>query len=171
MSINKFPKTIISIHWLTFILLIISLFICPVNKSPEFNPQDLMHYRIQAYLAISLIILTVIRIFFKRSKYYRRPPYIHYIKPFHKKFIRLVNYLIYLFILIKSITAITIFYQAGILFNGPVKTLENIEFDPNLQLLNTVSTQILIILIVIHIAGVIHYIYKTGDNILKRMFY
>ena len=171
MSINKFPKTIISIHWLTFILLIASFFLCPVTQNTEFNPQNLYLYYIQAYLAGSILLLTVIRIFFKRSKLYVRPPYIEYFKPFSKWFIKLNNYLIYIFILIKSITNLTIFFQAGILFNDFDDTFENVEFDTSLQMIYVISTQILFILIAIHIAGVIQYVYKSGNNIIKRMFY
>ena len=171
MSHTKYPKSIIIIHWLT-LLIFVSAVILGLNlKVLEFNIQNRGYYRLKAAMGLSMILLTVVRIYIKRKNPYRRPPNIKYFNLFHRKFMKLIYYLIYFFLIFAPIMGIVLLYQSGALsYNFDNLPPEKIEFDHTLLLFHRFAILGLSVLILIHILNSILYVAVTKHNIWRRIF-
>ena len=167
---KKYPKSLILIHWLTFILVTIVFYIGTTLEDFEFNEQNMNRYRLHAILGVSIAFLTIIRIFVRRHNLDNLPPKITYYSSFHKTFVTMVHYLIYIFLIFAPLVGFVMVYQTGALsydLGGAFPT--GAEFDENLEILHKFAVFTLLALIVIHIAGIILYKIKTGDNLINRM--
>ncbi len=167
---KKYPKSMIMIHWLTLILFVAVFYVGTTLEDFEFNEQNMNRYRLHAFLGISIAFLTLIRIFVRRHNLDNLPPHISFYSSFHKTFYTIVHYLIYIFLIFTPMVGFVMVYQTGALsydLGGPFPT--GAEFDENLEIIHKISVFTLLSLIVIHIAGVIIYKIKSGDNLLTRM--
>ncbi len=167
---TKYPKPLIVIHWLTFILLIIIYYIGFTLEDYEFNEANMNRYRLHAILGVTVLILTLIRIFVRRKNMNRLPPPISYYNNWHKQLVSIVHYLIYVFLIFAPLVGFVMIYQTGALsydLGGPFPS--NAEFDHTLAEIHEFAVFSLLVLIIMHIAGVIIYRIKTGEDILDRM--
>ncbi len=167
---KKYPKSLIFIHWLTFILLLVIYYIGLTLEAYEFNEANMNRYRLHALLGVSVLILTLIRIFIRRKNFESLPPPINYYSNLHKLLVISVHYLLYIFLIFAPLIGFIMVYQTGALsydLGGPFPT--NAEFDHFLAEIHEFSVFTLLALIVIHITGVIIYKLKTDKSILDRM--
>ena len=167
---KKYPKSLILIHWLTVILLAVVFYIGTTLEDFEFNEQNMNRYRVHAILGVSIAILTIIRIFIRRRNLDNLPPKITYYSSFHRNFVIIVHYLLYIFLIFAPLVGFVMVYQTGALsydLGGTFPT--GAEFDENLEILHKITVFSLLALVVIHVAGVILYKIKTGDNLINRM--
>ncbi len=170
MNINKYPKSLIIIHWLTFILLIIVFLVGLSFDDYEFNEENMNRYRLHAILGVMIMFLTLIRIYVRRKHINDLPPHITYYSKLHKRFVQIVTNLMYIFLLFAPLVGFIMVYQTGALsydLGGPFPA--GAKFDESLEIIHKISVFSLLALIVIHIAGVIMYKIKTGDNLISRM--
>ena len=167
---KKYPKSLILIHWLTFILLSIVFYIGTTLEDFEFNEQNINRYRAHAILGVSIALLTIIRIFIKRRNIDKLPPNISYYNSAHKTLVTIVNYLLYILLIFVPLIGFVMVYQTGALsydLGGAFPT--EAEFDENLEILHKFAVFTLLALIIIHVSGIILYKIKTGDNLINRM--
>ncbi len=170
MRVNKHPVSVILIHWLTFVFFTIGLFFYFYEKHSKFNQQ--LFYRLEIVIGLSISILTIVRIISKILTANRRPPSIKYFNSTHKKTIKIIYYLIYLFLLFTPLIGLTTYYQLLSLSNDFIGMQpDRFQLDQTLFVIQFGAILFLLLLIIIHIGFVIHYIVKTKDNILKRMFF
>jgi len=170
MTISKYPKPLIIIHWLTFILLLIIYYVGFSFDDYEFNEANMNRYRLHAILGVSVMILTIIRIFIRRANLTKLPPHITYYSQLHKTFVTAVNNFLYILLIFAPLVGFIMVYQTGALdydLGGAFPT--GAEFDETLEVIHKISVVSLLILIVIHILGVMMYKIKTGENLIKRM--
>jgi len=167
---KKYPRSLILIHWLTFILLSAIFYIGATLEDFEFNEQNMNRYRVHAILGMSIAVLTIIRIFIKRRNLNKLPPNITYYNSVHKTLVTIVTYLLYILLIFVPLVGFVMVYQTGALsydLGGAFPT--DAEFDENLEILHKFAVFTLIALIIIHVIGVFLYKIKTGDNLMNRM--
>ena len=170
MIATKYPKSLIFIHWLTFFLLIIIFYVGTTFEDYEFNEANMNRYRLHAILGVSVMLLTLIRIYVRRKNLSKLPPHITYYSTMHKNLVTIVHNLLYVFLLFAPMVGFIMVYQTGALsydLGGPFPT--GAEFDHNLAALHEFAVFSLLTLIIIHVAGILIYKFKTGDNLIKRM--
>lgn len=167
-EIKKYPKTLIIIHWLTF-LLFIFVFVVG-NILEDFNEKNFNTYRLHAIPGMLILVLTIIRIIIKRKNSNNLPAEISYYNKSHKLFVNIVMILIYLLLILTPLVGFIMVYQTGALnydLGGPFPT--GAELNETLAELHEVLVKMLLALIAIHVSGVIIYKFKTGENLLKRI--
>jgi len=171
---THYTKSFIAMHWvhavlLTFILLGASLVM------PDLPEQggDLAPFKMHIILGILATALTLVRLLMLRFQPEMEPLKVNSLR---QKAITWNHRLLYLFILIAGISGFATANSANV---GEVAVWGK---DPALytgaegvtELLADIhgaSTTILMLLIAMHIAGVLSYRIKTGECILKRMWF
>ncbi len=170
MPAKKYPKSLIVIHWLTLLLLIIVFLVGLSFDDYKFNEENMNRYRLHAILGMTILILTLIRIYIRRKNLDRLPPHITYYSKSHRIFVQLVISLMYVFLIFTPFVGFIMVYQTGALsydLGGPFPV--GAEFDENLEAVHKMAVFTLLALVVIHVAGVVMYKIKTGNNLLTRM--
>jgi cytochrome b561 len=151
--------------------MVIIIFIIGLNlEKHEFNAQNMNIYRTHAILGVSLMFLTLLRLYIRRKHINELPPHITYYNKYHKKLVRFVQSLLYIFLIFTPMVGFITVYLTGALsydLGGPFPT--NADFDPDLLTIHKISVFILVTLIVLHIGGVFLYRIKTGENLISRM--
>ncbi len=166
----KYPKGLIIIHWLTFILLAIVFYIGTTFEDYEFNEANMNRYRTHALLGMSIMILTLIRIYIKRKNIDKLPVEISYYSNAHRTLVNVTHRLIYLLLVFTPLVGFVMVYQTGALtydLGGPFP--EGAHFDENLEVLHKILVYTLLALVIMHVGGVIMYSKKNGQNLIKRM--
>jgi len=170
MIATKYPKSLIFIHWLTFFLLIIIFYVGTTFEDYEFNEANMNRYRLHAILGVSVMFLTLIRIYVRRKNLSKLPPHITYYSKMHQNLVIIVQYLLYILLIFTPMVGFVMVYQTGALtydLGGSFPT--GVEFDHNLAELHELAVFSLLALVIVHVAGVIMYKFKTGDNLIERM--
>ena len=167
---QKYPKALIIIHWLTFILFAVIFYVGITMEDYEFNEANMNRYRTHAILGVLAAILTIIRLFVKKKNKNNLPPEITYYNPIHEKMVKTVTALMYLLLIVAPVVGFVMIYQTGAMaydLGGEFPT--GAEFNETLETVHKTLVFILTGLIALHIAGVFLYKIKTGENLIKRM--
>lgn len=167
---NKYPKAIIIIHWLTVVLLILVFFRGKALEGLDFNTENINTFRAHAIPGVLILILTLIRIFIKKKNKNNVPKEIEYYSNGHKIMVNTVNKLIYVLLILTPIIGFMMIYKTGALaydFGGAFPT--GAEFNETLEVLHKVFVFSLLGMVILHVAGVVIYKVKTGENLIKRM--
>lgn len=170
MKPQKYPKALIFIHWLTVVLLAIEFYAGITMEEYEFNEANMNRYRFHALLGVALLLLTLVRLIIKKKNKDNLPEEITYYSDMHKKFIHLVQFLIYAILLIAPVIGFIMVYQTGALdydLGGPFP--EGAHFNETLEELHKFLVFLLAGLVGIHVAGIIMYNLKNKENLIKRM--
>ena len=167
---KKYPKSLIIIHWLTVVLFVIIFYIGITMEEYEFNEANINRYRPHAILGMIVSFLTIIRLFIKKKNKNNLPPDITYYSPMHEKFVKLVLSLMYPLLIITPIIGFVMIYQTGAFaYDLGGSFPEHAEFNETLEKLHKTMVFILAGLIGLHVAGVVLYKIKNGENLMKRM--
>ena len=169
-EIKKYPKALIAIHWLTVLLFIVVFLAGKSLENHEFNEVNMNRYRFHALLGMSIMVLTVLRIFVKRKHKNNLPAPINYYSNTHKIIVNLVIKLIYILLLITPLVGFVMVFKTGALtydLGGEFPT--GAHFNETLETIHKTFVFSLLLLIVIHVIGVILYKLKTGENLIKRI--
>ena len=167
---NKYPKAMIVIHWLTVILFAVIFYVGITMEDYEFNEANMNRYRTHAILGVIVAVLTIIRYFIKKKNKDNLPPDIAYYSPMHEKMVKSVLSLMYPLLIIAPVVGFIMVYQTGAMaYDLGGEFPEGAKFNETLETIHKILVFILTGLIVMHIAGVIIYKLKTGENLMKRM--
>ena len=167
---TKYPKSMIIIHWLTVILLATEFIAGLTMEDYKFNAENFNRYRFHALLGVAIMIITIIRIIIKNKHKNNLPEAIKYYSPAHKIMVESVLKLIVLLLIVAPIVGFVMVYQTGALqydLGGPFP--EGAKFNETLELTHKILVYLLGGLVFLHVAGVILYKIKTGENLIKRM--
>ena len=167
---KKYPKAMIIIHWLTVILLIFVFVRGKMLENLEFNAENMNAFRLHAVPGMFILILTLIRLFVKNKNKNKVPQEIEYYDSLHKIMVNTVNKLIYVLLILTPIIGLIMIYKSGALaydFGGAFPT--DAHFDDTLEVLHKAFVFSLLGMVVLHVAGVLIYRVKKGENLIKRM--
>ena len=167
---TKYPKAMIIIHWLSFVLLILVFTRGKALEGVDFNVENMNTFRAHAIPGIIILILTLIRVFIKRKNKNNLPKEIEYYSAGHKMMVNIINKLIYVLLIVTPIIGFMMILKTGALaydFGGAFPT--DAHFDETLEVLHKVLVFSLLGMLALHVAGVIMYKIKTGENLVKRM--
>ena len=160
----------IIIHWLTVVLLILVFVRGKALEGLDFNAENMNSFRAHAILGMVLLILTLIRIFIKRKNKNNVPKEIEYYSAGHKMMVNTINKLIYVLLIVTPMIGFMMIYKTGALaydFGGAFPT--DAHFNETLEVLHKVFVFSLLGMVALHVAGVVMYKIKTGENLVKRM--
>jgi len=165
---EKYPKAMIMIHWLSVVLLIALFFIGKNMEEYEFNAENFNRYRLHALLGMLLFVLTLVRLYFKKTKL--QPQSIEYYSAMHKSFVTGVLSMIYFFLLTVPVIGFVMVYQTGAFqYEWFGAEFPQTNFSEALAQIHEAFVFILLALAAIHVSGVFMYKFKTGENLIKRM--
>jgi len=167
---SKYPKAMIVIHWLTVLLLIFVFVRGKMLENLDFSAENMNAFRSHAVPGMLILILTLIRIFIKKRNKNNLPQEIEYYGTTHKTIVNAVNMLMYLLLILTPMIGFIMIYKTGALaydFGGAFPT--DTHFDNTLEFLHKAFVFSLLGMVVLHIAGVIFYKIKKGENLVKRM--
>lgn len=150
---------------LLFILITGSLVL---SEMPD-NVEKISSFAIHMILGVTLLFLTIVRIWFilKSPK-----PEALKISSFRQKLIKINHVLIYVVIIAMGISGIVMSQLSGlgdIVFFGANNAID-LEGLASGEVHEALSS-VLIFLIAMHVLGVFSYMFKTKENILKRMWF
>ncbi len=169
-TIKKYPKAMIIIHWLTVVLLIFAFIKGKSLENVEFIAENVNVFRAHAILGMFILILTLIRLYVKKRNKTKVPQEIEYNGAAHKLMVNTVNKLMYILLILTPMIGFMMIYKTGALtydFSGVFPT--DAHFDETLEFLHKAFVFSLLGMVVLHIAGVVIYKVKKGENLVKRM--
>ena len=167
-SNNKYNITTITIHWLSTVLILI-LFPMGSYMSGLDTTEKLGLVQTHALLGISVFLLTIIRTYFFFTK--KRPKDIQTGSPINNKLIIWIHNTFYILLFAITISGIATMLSGGYINALESKNTELINQRENIKPLEAhgITSFILMILLLVHIAGVIKHYIKTKENTLKRI--
>ena len=169
-TINKYPKALIIIHWLTVLLVAFVFYKGTTLENVDFTEANINSFRSHAVPGMLILILTLIRVFIKRKNKNNLPPEIAYYSPLHKTFVETVIKLIYVLLILTPLVGFVMVYQTGALsYDLGGVFPEGVGFNETLETVHKVFVFSLMALIITHVAGVVIYTFKKGEHLVKRM--
>ncbi len=168
MENKKYPKALILIHWLTFVLVMVEIILGIAMEEYSFDEANFSKYRTHAIIGIIISLLTIIRLFVRQTG--DLPPEIEYYSRGHRMLVTGVRHLIYTLLIIAPVVGFVMMYQAGVfdyLSGGEFPT--GVEFNETLEEAHKFMVFALAGLVVVHVGGVMMYGEKTGKKLLRRM--
>ena len=167
---KKYPKAMIFLHWITVILLIFVFVRGKSLENIEFNAENMNAFRSHAVPGMLILILTLIRLFVKNKNKNKVPQEIEYYGVAHKIMVNTVNKLMYVLLILTPMIGFIMIYKTGALtydFGGAFPA--DAHFDETFEVLHKAFVFSLLGMVVLHVAGVIIYKVKKGENLIKRM--
>jgi cytochrome b561 len=172
--VDKYNKGTILFHWihgalLMFVLLTASLVL---SNLPD-NAEKIPSLQIHIILGIVVVVLTIIRLIVlnknEKLKPLKMDTFRQTIVTWHHRLIYIVIFLIGVSGIISAKSA----NLGAIVFFGSKEKLYEVvaQYGDIFFTIHGILAKILLFLIVTHIAGVIFYIIKNKDNILKRIWF
>jgi len=170
MKPQKYPKSLIILHWLTVVLFAAVFYAGITMEEYEFNEANMNRYRAHALMGVAIMLLTIIRLIIKRKNMDNLPVSITYYSGAHRRFVNLVHSLIYLLMIIAPMVGFVMVYQTGALdYDLGGAFPEGAQFNESLEELHKFLVFALSGLIFIHVAGIVMYNIKNKENLVKRM--
>ena len=167
---KKYPKAMIIIHWLTVVLLILVFVRGKALEGLDFTAENINTFRTHAIPGMLILILTLIRLFVKKRNKNNVPKEIEYYSAGHKMMVNSIQKLIYILLILTPMIGFMMIFKTGALsydFGGAFP--EGVVFNETLEVLHKVFVFSLLGIVILHVAGVVMYKIKTGENLVKRM--
>jgi cytochrome b561 len=166
---KKYSKETIAIHWISLLLILALIPIGFIMADTEIGEKKILLYRVHIILGIIVFILTLFRVwfFFKNQ----RPPKLETGSNFHNKLVIWIEYSFYWILILLSTSGISTVILGGLgeaIKSGDYNLLPKTLDVPPL-VAHGFLAQILIALLLLHIAGVIMHYIKTKENTLNRI--
>jgi len=169
-EIKKYPKSLIILHWITVLLVAFEFYKGFTMEEFEFNEANFHLYKSHALLGVLIMILTIIRLFLKKKHADNLPAEIEYYSAGHKTLVNTALKLMYFLLITAPMVGFLMIYQTGAMaydFGGPFPT--DPHFNETLEALHKYMVFALGGLIFLHVSGVFMYMFKTKENLIKRM--
>lgn len=168
MSTQKYPKTMIILHWLTVVLVAIEIIIGLNLTKLDYTPENFNAYRAHAFIGMFIMFITIYRMIYKRKHLNEIPP-LEYYSEAHKKLVNGIHLLMYILLIVIPALGFYIIYKTGGLkydLGGPFPSTKP---DESLVEIHETLVWILLVLVAAHVGGIFMYYLKKGENLLKRM--
>ena len=136
----------------------------------DFTETHMNTFRLHAVPGVLLLLLTLLRLYIKRKNKDKLPQPIAYYSKAHQKLVNIVINLLYVLLILTPLIGFITIYQTGALgydFGGSFP--EGAVFNAFLANTHSFLVYSFITLTGLHVAGVVLYKIKTGENLLKRM--
>lgn len=167
MSVSRYSRTMIWLHWLTA-LLVLALFVVgyvAARVLPFRSPLKQPLFQLHAVLGYTVLALTLGRLFVRRRTPQPEPP--EGLAGLQLLLYRVVHELLYLSLLLMAVTGPLILWQSG-LGLSPFFDPHGLVFDVLAAVVHVNYKWVFLGLIAVHIAGVLMHQVTKGD-VLSRM--
>ncbi len=166
---KKYPASIIVLHWLTVILVAIVAYKGFHLEDYEFNAANFSKFRNHALLGILILIITLVR-FYLIKKHQNNLPQLHYYSNFHRLVVNAVHAMIYtLLILIPIVGFLNVLQTGAFGYCFGKEFPEGAQLNDTLHEMHEILAWFLFFLIAAHVLGVLMYMIKTKEKLIKRM--
>jgi cytochrome b561 len=162
---DRYHPLLVSLHWLVVILVFAAF---TLGKFMSGQPND------DANMALGIVTLIVIVVRFIARLRLPKPPRATTGSALLDKIGVLVHYGLYVFILLMSISGISLSMQAGltsIVFGGSGASLPSDFYAFNARILHGIIAPTLLILVLLHVGAAFYHQLALKDNLLARMWY
>jgi len=170
---ERYSNKFVAIHWIHGLLLGFILIGAKLNIPKLTNtPQNLESYKMHMVMGLIAFALLIVRLILLR----REPKLKIYKDNFKQALVDWNHRLIYLFIFLSAISGMAIAKVSNlgeILFlkANPNSFSGLTPLVKNFATMHSIFTTILMALIAMHVIGVVVYIIKTKENIIKKMWF
>ncbi len=167
---EKYPKPLIAIHWITFLLLAFTFIRGNMLEDLEFTEANMNAFRMHAVPGVIILILTLIRMRIKRRNKDRLPEELDYYGPLHKVVVESVHKLLYILLILTPLFGFIMMYKTGALqYDLGGAFPEGVEFQETLETFHKVFAFSLLGLVALHFVGGLIYLSKNGIEFFKKM--
>ena len=171
-SPSRYHPLQVTLHWLIVVLLVAAF---PLGKYMSGLPNDAAKL---PYLAIHLALggLTLIVIMIRLIARLRLPRPAHAAtgNVFLDWLGKAVHYALYALVFLMTLSGVSLSIKSGlmpIVFGGSGATLPADFHDFTARLVHGVAAPALLILVLLHVAGVIYHQFRLKNNLLARMWF
>jgi len=171
---EKYSKCLVRIHWIhgaliTFVLLTGGLIL---SEMPN-NAEKIGSLKVHMLLGLLITLITFVRIY-KVGKHPKMKPLS--VSALRQKIVTWNHRLIYVMLVVVGLSGVIAAKASGlgdIVFFGKEAVLyaDKTALSELAGAVHAVATKLLMALIVMHVAGIISYMRKTKENVLKRMWF
>ncbi len=171
---EKYSKCMVRIHWIHGALIAFALLSAGLvlSEMPD-NVEKIGSLKLHMLLGIFITFITFVRIFKIRNHPEMKPLSVGASR---ENIIKWNHRLIYLFLIIVGLSGVIAAKTSGlgdIVFFAKEAELyaDATSLSKLAGTVHAVSTKLLMALIVMHVAGIVSYVIKTKENVLKRMWF
>ncbi len=166
MSPTRYPRVMQALHWLTVLAVVLLFPVGYVMARIEFgSPLKTPLFRLHAFLGYAVLIMTVLRLYYKFRAPQPAPP--AEVRGARLALYRLVHALLYVGLLLMGLSGPSVFLQSGVGLS-PWVDPGALNFKVPAAALHVNFKYALLALIGVHIVGVVSYQVAKGD-VLSRM--
>lgn len=175
MQVQRYNTTLIIIHWLMAIMILgmigLGMYMVDLEKG---SPERSYFFALHKSIGLTLALLVAFRLFWRIRVGVPALP--EGTKPFEKKLSAIVHHSLYLMLFLQPITGYISSSFSGYKtkFWGiplPHWGWKNKDLNNLFTEIHDICAAILIVLLVLHIAGVFNHLFKKETHILKRMWF
>ncbi|MBL1142368.1 MAG: cytochrome b [Proteobacteria bacterium] len=175
MEIQRYNNTAILIHWLMAIMIFamigLGFYMVGLEKGSD---ERSWFFALHKSIGLTLALLALIRLVWKLSSI--QPALPDYIAPLQRKMATATHHLLYLMMFIQPVSGYISSSFSGYKtkFWGiplPHWGWKNPELNDLFTGIHEISAFCLILLLLLHIAGVIYHLYKKQTDLFKRMWF
>ena len=175
MEIQRYSTTAIIIHWLMAIMII--TMICMggyMADLPKGSEERTWFFTLHKSIGLTLALLAIIRLVWKLIS--TSPPLPDIVSATHQKMAKATHHLLYLMMFIQPVSGYisSSFTSYKTKFWGiplPRWADKNPEMNQLFNEIHEISAICLVVLLVIHIAGVVYHMKRKESELLKRMWF
>lgn len=172
MSVQKYHPALIILHWAVALILIVALLMGAIvlDEMPNTDPEKIGALKGHMTMGILLLVLTVIRLMVRVAT--KKPDKVATDNPMLDKVGVAVHYSFYLFIILMATSGLLTALGAGlpdIVFGGSGDPLPKDFHDYPARIVHGLIGDILILMVVAHVAGAFYHQFKLKDNLISRM--
>lgn len=172
MSVKKYHPVLVILHWLVAVILIVALLMGAIvlDEMPNSDPEKVNALKGHMTLGISLLVLTVIRLMVRVAT--KKPDKMTTENPMLDKVGVAVHYSFYLFIILMASSGLLTAAAAGlpdIVFGGSGDPLPKDFHEFPARIVHGLIGDILILMVLLHVAGALYHQFKLKDNLISRM--
>ena len=174
MSMQRYTKTAVCLHWLIAVLVIAGFSLGWVMVDiPGLTPTKLKYYSWHKWLGVTVLALACIRLLWRLT--HSAPPYSDGIPAWQQAVANTVHYLLYFLIFAVPLSGYFYSLAAGVpvVYFGVIPLPVLIEADPELKSLlkqvHNFLNMALLGCVVAHVLATLKHQFIDRDNILRRM--
>lgn len=170
---QRYSNTSIVLHWLIAILIVIAFILGNIMSDMKFSPTKLQYYSYHKWLGVTILGLVAIRLITRLFN--KAPPYPDSMGKIQKKMASAMHILLYVLMFAVPLSGYFYTLAAGYpvvylgLFQLPVLIGPQPEIKESLKDLHEILNNIMLALVLLHVAAALKHQFLDKDGLLQRM--
>lgn len=172
-SPSRYPMPAIILHWLVALLIVAAFALGSVMTDMRVSPTKLQYYAWHKWLGVTVLALVALRLLGRLFS--SAPPYPAGMPAWEKKLAHATHALLYLLMFAVPLSGYFYTYAAGYpvvylgLFELPAVIGRHPELKDGLKELHEVLTNLMLGVVILHVAAALKHHFLDRDGVLQRM--